>query len=252
MTTATGELHLSRVGARVFAERPGHVVPPAHARILNDLARGEFARNGNSFRGMTAALVADLAEPLDLVVLAYAEPDLHVPEVAGCYLAHACPGDPVSYSVSEQGTGATFTALRMADAMCRLGELTAGAVFALDRALLLDTPNLDDCAVLLQVGTTGGLCVESITETVVAGPAAVLAAAPGTRFLVGAGLSDALAGSPLLRAPRVHLPRPRLGVTSAWATLADRWPITEPVVVADFDPDTRRLYTCALRPGGAR
>jgi len=182
-------LRLGLVAARIHPRRRPHLVAAGHERIAADLLRiyrhelaggtgaVPVALNGNSFRSMTEALVAELATgpPLDVVLLAYEKPDVHVPEVAGCYLSHACPGEPVAFSVSDQGVGAPFTALRLADAMCRDGASSAGALFVLDRAVLADDESTDS-VVLLRFGGTGSAAVTSITETVVADPMAALAA----------------------------------------------------------------------------
>ena len=257
--SASTGLRLGLVAAKVHPERRPHVVAAGHERIAADLlrihrhglARGTgpvtVALNGNSFRSMTEGLVAELAAgpALDVVLLAYENPDVHVPEVAGCYLSHACPGEPVAFSVSDQGVGAPFTALRLAAAMCRDGALSAGALFVLDRAVLAGDGSTDDSAVLIRFGGTGQAAVTAVTETEPAEPAAALAAlvasAPGS-VVVGSGLASVAPDG-------VTVASSRLGCTGPWVTIARRWPLTGTVVLADRDPRTGRLFTATLTGG---
>jgi hypothetical protein len=254
---ASTGLRLGLVTARIHPERRPHLVAVGHERIAADLLRiyrhelaggtgaVPVALNGNSFRSMTEELVAELAvgAPLDVVLLAYEKPDVHVPEVAGCYLSHACPGEPVAFSVSDQGVGAPFTALRIADAMCRDSASSAGALFVLDRAVLAGDESTDDSAVLLRFGGTGPTAVTAVTETVVTDPAVALAAlvasASDATVVVGAGLAAVAPDG-------VAVAAARLGCTGPWAALARRWPVTGTVVLADHDPRAGRLFTCTL------
>jgi hypothetical protein len=220
-----------------------------------------LSHRGNSFIAMGEELLRRTGSPppeADAVILAYQVPDLHSPDVAGCYFAERFAGGPVPLSIDEQGPGAAFTALRVADAMFRLGELRRVALFAYDQNAAVWEPaeavqSLPDSAVLLRLGASGAARVEEITERQAAGPgdpatavAESLRRHPQARALVGTSLMDRLGimatHERVIPAPREHL------FTSAWMSLARCWPLAGPVLVADFDADTSRLYSCLLVP----
>jgi hypothetical protein len=219
-----------------------------------------LSHRGNSFITMGEELLRRAGDPApeaDAVILAYDVPDLHSPDVAGCYFAERFAGGPVPLSIDEQGPGAAFTALRVADAMFRLGELRRVALFAYDQNAAVWEPSeavqsLPDSAVLLQLGASGAARVADITEIQTADPAASVAESvtrhPQARALVGRSLMDRLgalaAHERVIPAPREHL------FTAAWMSLARCWPLPWPVLVADFHPYTSRLYSCLLIPEG--
>lgn len=217
-----------------------------------------LGRHGNSFIEMSEDLLGRVGTPLpeaDVVFLAYQTPDLFHSDVAGCYLTERFSGSPVPLSITGQGPGAAFTALRVADVMWRLGELRRGALFAYDQNAALweaeqEARSLPDSAVLLLLGASGGARVEELTERAAPDPAAALIQAlgrhPWERALVGSALLDSvgsLASHPrVVPVPRTHL------FTSVWMSLARLWPLTGPVLMADFDPCAERLYCCRLVP----
>jgi hypothetical protein len=156
--------------------------------------------------------------------------------------------------IAEQGPGAPFTALRIADAMWRLGELERGALFAFDQngaAWDADEARQSrpDAAALVEFGAAaaGAARVAELTE-VRAGdagfpsPARVLddtlARHPGVRALIGAELAAEVRGS----GPG------ELWGTQLWAALARLWPIREPVLLADFHGVGGVFYSCQLAP----
>jgi hypothetical protein len=221
-----------------------------------------LAQRGNSFAAMSESLLAapgpwppgPTAEA-DAIILAYQVPDLFTYDVAGCYLTQRFAGSPVPFSVAEQGPGATFTALRIADAMCRMGELSRGALFAFDQNAAVweareEVQRLPDSAVLLWLGAAGPARVAELAEVQDADPqdavAAMLARSPRAHVLAGQALAGRLgrlaADRRVAAAPPGHL------FTSAWMSLAGRWPITAPTVIADCDHATGRLYYCLLVP----
>ncbi len=216
-----------------------------------------LSHRGNSFIAMGEELLRRTGGPppeADAVILAYQVPDLHSPDVAGCYFAERFAGGPVPLSIDEQGPGAAFTALRVADAMFRLGERRRVALFAYDQNAAVWEPSqavqsLPDSAVLLRLGASGARVAE-ITERPTADPADVVAESlrrhRQARALAGTSLTERLgtlaAHERVMPAPREHL------FTSAWMSLARCWPLAGPVLVADFNADTGRLYSCLLIP----
>jgi hypothetical protein len=224
-------------------------------------------RTGNGFISMSEALLSQLAEPvpeLDAVILAYHSPDLFHADVAGFYLSQRLPGSPIPWSVAEAGPGAPFTALRIIDGMRRLGELDRGALFIFDQNAAMSEPGdtvsaMPDAAVLLMVGGTGGVVFSDFIDTRTSGPgdptaASALAAALAGHgagagpcaVLAGAGLAAALAGTAL--ADHAQVADADAQSTGVWAALASRWPIAEPVLVADHDPVGGMFHSCLLWP----
>jgi hypothetical protein len=266
-------VRLRRPAMRVFAPN-GRPAPTATELLYMTDYLAEFgmapdldlyARGGGySFIRMCEALLDGLPEELptmDAAVLAYHLPDLQVIEVAGCYLAGRLPGSPAVFSVSGQGVGAPFTALRVLECLRRSGALADGAVFVLDQTT---APYPDsgthggavrDCALLLRTGPDdgdAGVALDFLDECPVDDPAPVLEALarrhPHSRILAGQTLAARL--DPDLRArldivdgPAHHL------CTSAWAALAEHWPREGYTVVADYDPHAGRLFQAGLRPG---
>jgi len=226
----------------------------AHGRA--DELEEQLRLRGNSFIAMGEDLLRQVGGPVpqaDAVILAYQVPDLHTPDVAGCYFSQRLVGGPVPLSIDEQGPGAAFTALRVADAMFRLGELRSAALFAYDQNAPVwgaseAVQSLPDSAVLLLLGASGPMRVEEITELPTADPGAALAVSldryPRALALVGGSLMDRLgdlaAHERIVRAPRAHL------FTAAWMSLARLWPLAGPVIVADFHDQASRLYSCLL------
>jgi hypothetical protein len=273
----SGRLRLGRPAVRTFANTPRPAPTAYELRLVTDFLDGFgvpldldlYARGGgNSFAHMGKELLDGLEHPLaplDHAVLAYHLPDPELAEVAGCRLAELCPGDPDAFSVSEQGPGATFTALRILDCMCLAGEPAAAAVFVFDHATVFyrdpetHDGSVGDCAVLLRTEPADthdgadGATVDLLDESTTADPNDALEAlalrAPGTAIVAGRALADRLRPDVRERLGVVEGPAHRF-CTSAWSALADRWPLDRYTVVADYDPPTGRLFQAGLRPGG--
>lgn len=244
----------------------------ARGQADSDLERLRDA-TGNTFIAMSEALLAraDGREQADLdaVLLAYEVPDLYHAGVAGCYLSQRLPGAPVPCSVAEQGPAAMFTALRIADGMCRLGELRNGALFCFDQnAPVWEHDDAvqarPDSAVLIGLGAGGDVdeadetdevTVAELTEIRTGEPGdptprqaldRLLAAHPGVRVVIGQALAGELraAGQPV--PPGVEEAAPDHWCTGVWAVLAREWPVREAVLVADSYPVAGRVYGCLL------
>jgi hypothetical protein len=94
---------------------------------------------------MAAEVLGELGPLLgevDLVILAYATPDLDTRDFVGCFIADTVPGGPMVFSVSDQGSTAPFTALRLAgDYLADCGGRRA-LVLTLDQHIVpWDVPN---------------------------------------------------------------------------------------------------------------
>jgi hypothetical protein len=268
---ALGAVRLSGLVHSVFPHRgePLAKLDPGLARdVLAAYGREDefesfLQRTGNGFIAMSEELLGRLPGPLpetDAVLLAYHTPDLHHPDVAGCYLAQRLPGTPTPCSVAEQGPAAAFTALRIADGMCRLGDLGHGTLFVFDQFAAVweadeAVQGRPDAAVLLLLGATGEVVVSDLGEVAVGGlngpgPAQALDEVagrhPGVRVLVGTALAAQLAGA--LRGYPVETAAPESWGTGVWAALAQAWPIREPVLVAEYQEVGGRLHSCLLTP----
>lgn len=272
--STSGLLRLARPAVRTFAKTPLPAPTAYELRLVTDFLDGFGMRldldlhargGGNSFAQMGQELLDGLEHPLaplDHAVLAYHLPDPEFAEIAGCRLAELCPGDPDAFSVSEQGPGAAFTALRILDCMCLTGEPAAAAVFVFDHATVFyrdpetHDGSIGDCAVLLRTepaDAPDGATVDFLDESTTADPDDALEAlalrAPGTAIVAGRALADRLRPDVRERLGVVEGPAHRF-CTSAWSALADRWPLDRYTVVADYDPPTGLLFQAGLRPGG--
>ncbi|GAA2835325.1 hypothetical protein GCM10010441_69760 [Kitasatospora paracochleata] len=271
---APGTLRLARPTARTFpGRRPAPLAGIELAFMTDFLAafgeepdHGRYARGGgHTFTDMARDLLDGLERPLpplDRLLLAHHLPDLSVVEVAGCYLAERCPGDPEVYSVAGQGVGAPFTALRILSATRRGGDLAEGAVLVLDQTTVpYRDPDVDgtplpprDCAVLVRTdcaGTEPGADLDFVDERT-ADPGETLRALldrhPEARLAAGRQLVERLDAR--LRADeRLVEGAGDLHCTSAWAALAEHWTPERYQLVADWDPHAGRLFTAGLHPG---
>src|SRR5690242_4670246 len=135
-------LPLARVVSRTYAgERPYDAYMLG---LLDDLAglydleydRAAYAsKQRATFTAMVDGLLPELAgdgSPVGLVVLAHSTPDGE-PNWPACYLNHHLPGRPFAFAVADQGPVAPFTALEIAAAYVRAGDLKRAIVIALDQ-----------------------------------------------------------------------------------------------------------------------
>ncbi len=270
-----GPLRLARPAGRVYPRRAPAELAGVELRFMTDFLGSFGARpdhelyargGGNGFIAMAGALLDGLERPLpelDHLLLAYHVPDMNVVEVAGCFLAGRCPGAPEVFSVSGQGVGAAFTALRVLQGLRLSGRTGHGAVLALDQSTL-PYPDPDivagrdrDCAVLLHTAPAGApdtVEVDFLTERDVADPNAALEelalARPEAAVIVGRMLADRLDPRLRGRATFTEGPPDQL-CTSAWSALAEHWRSDRYTVVADYDPYSGRLFQAGLRPGAS-
>ena len=144
--------------------------------------------------------------------------------------------------------------------MCRLGDLGHGTLFVFDQFAAVweadeAVQGRPDAAVLLLLGTTGEVVVSDLGEVAAGGPDSpspaqaldqVAGRHPGVRVLVGTALAAELAGAP--RGYPVEAAAPESWSTGVWAALAQRWPLREPVLVAEYQEVGGRLHSCLLTP----
>lgn len=144
-------LPLARVVSRTFdGERPYDAYM---LDLLDDLAglydleydRAAFAlAQRTTFTVMVDGMLPELTgdgSPVGLVVLAHSTPDGE-PNWPACYLNEHLPGRPLAFAVADQGPVAPFTALQIAAAYVRAGDLKRVIVIALDQDTVLCAPDL--------------------------------------------------------------------------------------------------------------
>ncbi|KOX28085.1 hypothetical protein ADK67_13220 [Saccharothrix sp. NRRL B-16348] len=186
---------------------------------------------GTTFTALTRSLHAGLEPlgPVDLAIVAHATPDLDCRLAAATYLAEAVPGAPLSFSVSDVGRCAPFTALRIAtDYAARHGFSRALVVIADQSTLPYD---VDDrpagdagVALLLEPGGaplslvhTPGVAVAELPDAVASGLASLVGSDERVAVVAGAGIDPELVrhGGTVRSAPAGY------PCTSLWEGLAE-------------------------------
>ena len=122
------EAHLVR-----FREYVGDMLAPF------GLALGPFEHEGQSYGEMAESLLGELlpaGEEAGLLILAHAVPDILPGRATATYLSHVCPGRPLAFAVSDQGTAGAFTALRLAREYARTGDVARAVILIVEQASL--------------------------------------------------------------------------------------------------------------------
>jgi 4-hydroxymandelate oxidase len=234
---------------------------------------------GHSYGAMGRALIETAVPahgPVDLLVLAYAIPDLAPGRATATYLSHLCPGRPMAFAVSDQGTAAAFTGLRLVGEYARSGGVRRAVLLVLEQAALPYDPGV---AVLVPTGHTGVallfgppahdapdpagphgaaarmLRVASASvhtgcpQAQLADLAGAAVAVPGTCAILGSGLA-ACGLRPPGTGARPHRAAPDgQPYTGVWWELAGVFAAAEPpgrVVLLDADPASRALCVAAF------
>lgn len=223
---------------------------------------------GPRYQDMAEALIAATVspdEPVDVVILAFAVPDVRAGRTAATYRGAACPGDPLAFAVCDQGTAAGFTALRLAGTLARTGGGRRSLMLVVEQAVLPYEPPepgaLPDrpVAVALLCDSSGparlaahrqlaGVAVDHVAAALDA-ELTELCAGPGNATLIlGSGLTDRPIKLPTVDSVR-RAPDGQPG-TGVWWALADELAGspdgTRRVVLADHDPVLGYLCLCAL------
>ena len=265
-------VRVSRVLARRFEGRSETSLDPDLRVFVTDLTgpygvppREDLLREGvgHSYGEMTEGLLGEAlpdGDPVDLLVLAFAIPDVRPGRSTAVHLTRFCAGSPLAFAVNDQGPAAAFTALRIVRDYQRTGACRRAVVLVAEQASLHYTPpvpvRVPDAhwAVAL-------VCEQAATEELMTRQESLLAAGsveklvaerlaelgPEAVLLAGAGLGPvADAAGRTVTAPAGQ---PATGV---WAELAERLPgwreRRRPVLVADYDPVLGRLGMAAFAP----
>ena len=250
-----------------------------HGLALNP---GALAPRGQSYAEMAEALI-ELAVPagegVDLLVMAYAIPDITPGRATTTYLSHVCPGRPMAFAISDEGAAAGFTGLRLIREYARTGRLRRALLIVVEQAWLAYDPGVpaampsghSGVALLFgdgdEVGEPGMPGPAAVSEPLaMLGPVRVRAgaaeASPGAEIeelgqartlILGAVLkaeADELAGQ-----ADVVLASPGRPHTGVWWELAGTLEADQGerrIVLADADPDLGYLCTAAVDVRGRR
>jgi len=248
-------LRVRAVVRREFGRGTGHVGDPAVVRYFRDLAESRavparadvLTRPGNTFATMAAGLIEALPAlgPVDLAVVAHATPDLDPRLSVATFLAEVLPGDPFVFAVSDHGTTAAFTALRLAGEHIRRHSLRRAVVMIMDQSTLPyevpgGAPAAGDAAVAILLEDTGpavSLRVGLVPDTSPAAVPGILRTAvsnPDIAAMVTAWELDPVARS-----------RGGWPCTGIWTALAES-PVAEPAVLVEYDDNRGELGLCVV------
>ncbi len=141
-------LFISRAGRQVFEGDSAGALHPSLRVFLSDLTRPYglglredllAAGAGQCYGEMSAALLTGVlpaGDPLDLIVLAFAMPDVRPERATASYLSHLCAGAPMGFAVCDQGTAAAFTGLRLIGEYARSGACKRALLIVIEQAVL--------------------------------------------------------------------------------------------------------------------
>jgi hypothetical protein len=121
----THPLRISGAARRVFDEQADSARHPAYRTYLTDMVRPYGLTvdtealdegRGQCYADMAGALIPEVCaddQPVDLLVMAFAVPDVTPWRCTTSHLSLLCPGNPMAFAVSDCGTTAAFTGLRL-------------------------------------------------------------------------------------------------------------------------------------------
>lgn len=281
-------LHVIRAGRRAFAGSSAAALDPALRVYLSDMIRphqvqlredllGQGA--GHSYGEMAEQLLRDTVsadEPVDLLILAFAIPDVIPGRATASYLSHVCPGGPLAFAICDQGRAAAFTGLRLAGEYQRAGDCARALLVVVEQAALhygLVAPaSVPDghAAVALLLADAGAARIEAVHQhpDISAGQLGDLLAAeiaamspqrPKATLIAGASLGAARPAA--LRALRAACAEGQVRVaqagqpyTGVWWELAGALAgppgavegVERTVLLADYDPELRYLCLAVM------
>lgn len=255
---------------------PGAPIPDAdelafRAEYLTDLARPYgfppdeevlAGGGGHHYEEMAEELIAALVpptEPVDLVVLAFAVPDVRAGRTVASYRGRVCPGDPLAFAVCDQGTAAPYTGLRLVRELAASGGCRRSLLLVVEQPTLAYRPTVPvtlparAAAVGLRFDTAGparlvadrqhpGMAPPAVAERLAADLAELRDGVRELELVLGAGLAGtAVDGLPVDRVRAAPAGQPSTG---AWWALGDE--LSEPgggtapagrrLALADYEP----------------
>ncbi len=291
---AAASLGVSGAWRQAFGTASDSARDPALRAYLTDMLRPyglalaeERLTEGQSYGEMAGALLSEkmaAEDDVDLLVFAFAVPDVAPWRATASYLSHLCPGQPFAFAVCDQGITAPFTALRLirdyaSTGGCRRALLVVAEQAAMPyrQAGLAATPDRHAVVALLceqSAGTGPGRPEQprlaqvrvqaSVTRPqasrLLACAAADLPAGDDLTAVVGTGLADdaLAAGLP----GRVVIAPPEQPITGVWWEVAAGLPEWAArgdggergarVLLADYDPGLGHLGLAVVEIPGER
>jgi hypothetical protein len=141
-------LGISRAERRIFDGTSDAARHPDLRGFLADLVRpyGLALRDdllaegsGQSYGEMAEVMVraaVPMDQPVDLIVLAFAVPDVWPERATASFLSHICPGEPMAFAVCDQGAAAAFTGLRLVREYARTDRCGRALLLIVEQAAL--------------------------------------------------------------------------------------------------------------------
>lgn len=224
-------------------------------------------RAGWSYSEMATELIercVPAQESVDLLVLAYATPDINPGRSMAALLSGRCPGAPFAFGLTDQGAATAFNGLRLIREYARTGGLRRALLLVVEQAAL---PYRADGSVALPQGHTGvALLLGDASQAVQSAPPPLRVGEIITRVGADAGaieqetrvlstdpaettviLGSALAGAAnrLTAAgfAKVRVAHPGRPLTGLWWELADE---LDALIALDNSP--RRVLLCDYDP----
>ena len=267
--TGTRPLRISGAARRVFGEQADSARHPAYRTYLTDMVRpygltvhtealGEG--RGQSYGDMAGALIAEVTaegQPADLLVMAFAVPDVTPWRCTTSHLSQLCPGSPMAFAVSDCGTTAAFTGLRLIRAQAvgagsprALLIVTEQAAINHELPIPASTP-ARHAAVALRCDPAGPGLVDSVrlrpgvtrseaAGLLATGLAELSAGHDDVTVIAGTELAEAAGSAALPLAAEVVVAPAGQPCTGVWWEVAGRldgWAARgRRVLVADYDP----------------
>jgi hypothetical protein len=157
--SADSPWRVSRAERRAFDGTSDAALHPSLRGFLADLVRpyGLALRDdllargsGHSYGEMAGALIGATVpadQPVDLLVLAFAMPDVWPERATASYLSGLCPGHPMAFAICDQGAAAAFTGLRVAREYARTDGCQRALLLIVEQAALHYEPAVPAAAV---------------------------------------------------------------------------------------------------------
>jgi hypothetical protein len=271
----TGALYINRVERRTFAGDCEFLRAPHHraaiGTYLSDLLQPHgldldedllAAGAGHSYGEMGAELVGAVVgadEPVDLLVVAFAAPDVRPGRATATYLSHVCPGNPQSFAICDQGVAAAYTGLRLVREYVGSGACRRALLLLVEQATLhyktpepAAVPARHAGVALLctgRPGAAGAVRLDAVrvrTEVAPEQASGLLATelaghGPATTLVAGNGLDPGDLPAGARRGPAGQ------PLTAAWWEPA----AGRPLMIADYEPALRYLCTATFTAGEA-
>jgi hypothetical protein len=267
-------------GRQVFDEASSGPRDRLLARYLTDMLGqyglvlaedADIASEGHSYGDMAKSLIPAVLEParqpVDLLIFAFAVADLAPGRSTAAYLASLCPGEPLAFTICDQGIAAPYTALRLLGAYGGSADCRRAVLMVAEQATAFYKPPVSanmparHAAVLLVFDADGHGGLGPVRQVRGVGPAdasdmvnvAVTELAAGhddVTLITGNGLD---ASCPPLTAGRHLAAPPGQPCTGTWWELAGE--LKSPtatgrrMLIADYDPVLEYLCITAIDVG---